>query len=88
MKAIDWLSHPVTEDGEGYLLFKSPGGAVLRISNEERQHIVKCVSMHDPLVELLEQASYYVAESMGEGSHGARLLHDAIEPVLAKAKGE
>jgi hypothetical protein len=30
--------------------------------------IVRCVNLHDELVRLLDQADYYVAESMGEGS--------------------
>ena len=33
-----WLSHPVTEDGEGYLL-ASPAGGVMRLSSEQRERM-------------------------------------------------
>lgn len=90
-QAIDWLSHPVTENGEGYLLLKSPAGAVLRISNEERCRIVRAVNLHDELVAALE------AIDRGEHQPGCNEsvgIHDycpcTIEiarAALAKAKG-
>jgi hypothetical protein len=43
----DWLECCVTEDGEGYFLL-SPVGGRLRITNEQRLHIIKCVKEYMP----------------------------------------
>ena len=37
--ALSWLSHPVTEDGHGYIL-RSPAGAEVELSDAERRQIV------------------------------------------------
>jgi hypothetical protein len=50
--------------------------------------IVRCVNMHDELVKALDDASYIVSQSMGEGCMHALELHERIDALLAKAKGE
>lgn len=47
-------------------------------ANELQTHIVKCVNMHDELVEALEQLLY------GQSYE----VRDKLEPLLKKAKGE
>ncbi len=81
----------VIRDADGATVFYADSGPYRpsdHCPRETMQRIVREVNMHAELVSLLDQASYYVAESMGKGCRGARLLHEAIEPVLAKAKGE
>jgi hypothetical protein len=42
--ALDWLAHPVTEDGSGYQLL-SPAGGFLRIAPEERKQVVAALKL-------------------------------------------
>lgn len=39
-----WLESSVVADGEGYLFLQSPAGGIMRITNEQREHIVACVN--------------------------------------------
>jgi hypothetical protein len=51
--------------------------------------IVKCVNLHDELVQALERADhYFVRDMVDQGDRGAMLMHTFIEALLAKAKGE
>lgn len=75
----------------GTLLFCN-GRMVVEIKDMETgraaHYLVARANMHDELSKLLDEAAYYVSQCENEGSAGAAELHDKIDALLAKAKGE
>lgn len=90
---IDWY---ICEDDDGKELWRVPtkigpigvdhnhwAGNHISCEPEEAQHIVKCVNLHDEMVEALEQALGYFVEA---GKYGDSYTAELIEKALKRAK--
>jgi hypothetical protein len=76
------------DDKNDYVLVNSLGFDEVATNKEDIKHIVKCVNMHDELVEAIEKALDMSDEHLDETGTFNSHMRKTLEDVLQKAKGE
>ncbi len=84
----DHINGVYTQENGYFSMVQTPDGCVAYVfDKEDAAHIVKCVNMHDELVEAISDCLWMIEEKEGTGDENDKKV-DAVRLSLAKARGE